>query len=191
MDAMKFGAFIAQMRKEKEMTQSGLADCLHVTDKAVSRWERGVGFPDIKTLEPLADALGVSILELMKSERLPKEEILQRQAAAALTDAFELARRQRQAERRNILRIFGLAALALLAVFFVDNLGWMFFFGVFVPCLCLAGGIALLVCGIVRRRNRRSSALTFLAAAVLLLMLVGFVALLFLAGVLGLGPVPT
>lgn len=46
MDAEKFGAFISQCRKEKQMTQAELAARLQVTDKAVSRWERGIGFPD-------------------------------------------------------------------------------------------------------------------------------------------------
>ena len=49
MDAEKFGAFIAAARKEKNMTQKALAERLHVTDKAVSRWERGLGYPDIHT----------------------------------------------------------------------------------------------------------------------------------------------
>lgn len=69
MDAKKFGAFIAAMRKEKNMTQMDLARKLQVTDKAVSKWERGLGFPDINTIEPLADALGLSVLEVMRSER--------------------------------------------------------------------------------------------------------------------------
>ena len=56
MDAKIFGAFIAACRKEQNMTQAELAVQLHVTDKAVSRWERGVGFPDINTIEPLAAA---------------------------------------------------------------------------------------------------------------------------------------
>ena len=69
MDAQKFGTFIAQCRKEKSMTQSELAAKIMVTDKAVSRWERGKGFPDINLLLPLAEALEVSVLELMHSER--------------------------------------------------------------------------------------------------------------------------
>lgn len=55
------------------MTQAGLAGKIGVTDKAVSRWERGLGFPDINTMEPLATALGVSLLELMKSEIISEE----------------------------------------------------------------------------------------------------------------------
>ena len=70
MDAHKFGAFVAQCRKERNMTQAELASKIQVTDKAVSRWERGIGFPDINTIEPLASALEVSVLELMKSERM-------------------------------------------------------------------------------------------------------------------------
>lgn len=69
MDTQKFGTFIAQCRKEKGMTQSELAAKIMVTDKAVSRWERGKGFPDINLLLPLAEALEVSVLELMHSER--------------------------------------------------------------------------------------------------------------------------
>ena len=70
MDSQKFGTFIAQCRKDKKMTQADLAAKLNVTDKAISRWERGVGFPDINTIEPLAAALDVSVAELMKSERI-------------------------------------------------------------------------------------------------------------------------
>ena len=72
----KFGAFIAAMRKEKNMTQMDLARKLQVTDKAVSKWERGLGFPDINTIEPLADALGLSVLEVMRSERIVEAENL-------------------------------------------------------------------------------------------------------------------
>lgn len=67
MDAKKFGTFIATLRKENNMTQVELTQKLQVTDKAVSKWERGLGFPDINTIEPLADALGVSVLEIMRS----------------------------------------------------------------------------------------------------------------------------
>lgn len=69
MDAKKLGLFIAQQRKELNMTQADLAEKLFVTDKAVSRWERGLGLPDINTLEPLAEALHLSVLEIIKAEK--------------------------------------------------------------------------------------------------------------------------
>ncbi|MBS6679456.1 MAG: helix-turn-helix transcriptional regulator, partial [Clostridiales bacterium] len=68
----KFGAFVALCRKEKNMTQLELAQELKVTDKAVSRWERGKGFPDISLLVPLAEALDITVLELMNSEKREK-----------------------------------------------------------------------------------------------------------------------
>lgn len=74
MDSRKFGEFIATVRKEKGWTQAELAEKLNVTDKAVSRWERGLGFPDINTVKPLADALEVSVSEIMQSEKEVKEE---------------------------------------------------------------------------------------------------------------------
>ena len=77
MDAKKFGMFIATLRKEKNMTQVDLAKKLQVTDKAVSKWERGLGFPDINSIEPLADALGVSVLEIMRSEKIEETAITQ------------------------------------------------------------------------------------------------------------------
>ena len=64
MDPVKTGTLIRALRKERNMTQKDLAERLHITDRAVSKWERGLCAPDISLLEPLAEALGVSILEL-------------------------------------------------------------------------------------------------------------------------------
>ena len=58
MDNMKTGQLIRDLRKEKGMTQKELADKLHITDRAVSKWERGLCAPEISLLEPLAEALG-------------------------------------------------------------------------------------------------------------------------------------
>ena len=69
MDAAVFGRFLAETRRAQDLTQAELAGRIGVTDKAVSRWERGVGFPDINTLEPLAAALGLTVPELMRSRR--------------------------------------------------------------------------------------------------------------------------
>lgn len=101
MDARKFGAFIAENRKAKNMTQVELAVKLHVTDKAVSRWERGVGFPDINTMEPLAAVLDLSILELMKSEKINKEDerVSESQVIEMMDNAIEMERENRRQER--------------------------------------------------------------------------------------------
>lgn len=100
MDAKIFGAFIAECRKEKNMTQADLAIKLNVTDKAVSRWERGIGFPDINTVEPLASALGISVLELMKSERIMTEEVTREEASNTITDTLNITKLQYKQEQR-------------------------------------------------------------------------------------------
>ena len=85
MDAKAFGAFLAKTRKDRGLTQNALAEQLHVTDKAVSRWERGLGFPDINTLEPLADALGMRLAQLMHADSGTGED-----AGQPLEDFFSL-----------------------------------------------------------------------------------------------------
>lgn len=73
MEKEKFGKFVAFLRKEQGMTQKDLAERLCLTDKAVSKWERGLSFPDISMLEPLAEIFGVTILELLQGERIQEE----------------------------------------------------------------------------------------------------------------------
>ena len=81
MDKERFGAFIAEKRKALNMTQKELADRLMVSDKAVSKWERGLSFPDITLIEPLAKILSVSLTEMiegkdkMTEEKYTKEEV--------------------------------------------------------------------------------------------------------------------
>jgi transcriptional regulator with XRE-family HTH domain len=70
MDNQKIGNFIAELRREKGMTQKELAEKMNVTDKAVSKWERGAGYPEITTIPTLADSLGVSTSELLLGERI-------------------------------------------------------------------------------------------------------------------------
>ncbi len=63
------GETIANLRKEKGMTQNELAEKMNVTDKAVSKWERDLSCPDINTISKLADILGVSVEELLKNKK--------------------------------------------------------------------------------------------------------------------------
>lgn len=74
MDAKKTGSFIAALRRERGLSQKELAAELGVTDKAVSRWETGRGYPDVALLPRLAKALDVSITELLEGERATPEE---------------------------------------------------------------------------------------------------------------------
>ena len=68
MDRYVTGAVIRRLREKKKITQEELADMIHVSGKAVSKWETGQGFPDISLLEPLAQALDISVIELLSGE---------------------------------------------------------------------------------------------------------------------------
>ena len=65
------GDIICALRKEKEMTQKDLADMLNITDKAVSKWERNIAFPDTATIPKIAEIFGVSVEELMNAKSIP------------------------------------------------------------------------------------------------------------------------
>mgnify|MGYP002680547105 CR=1 FL=1 len=116
MDAKMFGAFLARVRRAQGLTQAELAEQLHVTDKAVSRWERGVGLPDINTLEPLADALGLSLADLMHCHDPAQEPPT---APVPLEDFFSMLRRRPVADWHSVrTALLGLSiALALWGIF--------------------------------------------------------------------------
>ena len=75
MDTKATGALIAQRRKALALSQAELAERIHVTDKAVSRWETGRGMPGLDSLEPLSEALGLSVSELLSGKELTREEL--------------------------------------------------------------------------------------------------------------------
>lgn len=110
MDKTKFAALVAARRKAKGLTQKQLADRLHVSDKAVSKWERALSLPDIELLEPLAAALDVTVTELLRGEQLPPETALPlNEVETLVSDSLKLggeeqAARERQARYRYFLR---------------------------------------------------------------------------------------
>lgn len=73
MNQIKTGKFIAQIRKEKGMTQRQLADELLISDKTVSKWETGKGMPEVSLMMPLCEVLGINVNELLTGERIPDE----------------------------------------------------------------------------------------------------------------------
>ena len=74
MEQKKIGSFIAQQRKEKQMTQKQLGEALGVSDKTVSKWECGNGLPDISIIMPLCNLLEINVNELLSGESLTQEE---------------------------------------------------------------------------------------------------------------------
>ena len=132
MDKASFGAFVAQNRKKKNLTQKELAEKLHVTDKAVSKWERGLSYPDVTLLEPLAAAFGLGVTELISCrggesdpdpapwgdwEITPKEERGEEAAVQTLLDiSGESLHTERKRGRRRAVLLAVTAALLLAAL---------------------------------------------------------------------------
>lgn len=73
MNQSKIGIFISNLRKEKGLTQASLAEMLGITDRAVSKWERGLSMPDSSIMLPLCEILGISVNELLTGERIDME----------------------------------------------------------------------------------------------------------------------
>lgn len=110
MDAMKTGALIAQARKEKGLTQKELAEKVYVSVQAVSKWELGKNFPDLPLMEPLAEALDLTVSELLAGERgeAPRDELVR--------DSLRLGEEQLRPKIKKWRGRFIAAAVLLAAV---------------------------------------------------------------------------
>lgn len=111
MNVEKTGKFIAELRKEKQMTQRDLGEKLFITDKAVSKWERGLASPDISLLVPLAELLGVSTTELLNGERCPS--FSPDFAENALIGTIEIFEETRHKEKVRLLALYSFLLLLI------------------------------------------------------------------------------
>lgn len=96
-DKARFGAFVAGLRREGGMTQKELAQRLFVSDKAVSKWERGLSMPDVALLAPLSELLGVTVTELLRGQRTQERETLEAGEVERLVSSRRAALRRRTA----------------------------------------------------------------------------------------------
>lgn len=117
MDAKQLGEFIAGRRKELKLTQAALAAKMHVTDKAISRWERGVGMPDINNFETLAEALEISLIELMQAKKNETDNIAIDEAEMIIVDTIHLSQEN---STNRIKTLVGIIALGIIV--FIDVL---------------------------------------------------------------------
>lgn len=110
-DNEKFGVFLAQLRKQKGFTQKELAQKLFISDKAVSKWERGLSMPDIALLSPLADLLGVTITELLRGQyirgpgHMNMQEVENLVSGTLKLSEKEEQQRRQQRKRRGIIML--------------------------------------------------------------------------------------
>ena len=109
MDQTKIGSFIAEARKQKNLTQRALADQLSISDKTVSKWETGKGLPEVSLMLPLCDVLGISVNELLTGERLVDSDYKQK----AEENILKLMQEKEQSKRSILLAVIA-AVIAIL-----------------------------------------------------------------------------
>lgn len=112
MDQIKIGQFIAQKRKEAGFTQRQLADILNISDKTVSKWERGNGLPEVSLMLPLCKALQINVNELLSGEDLTDANYKQK----AEENMMDFAREREESKKKIILAAV-VSVMALVAGF--------------------------------------------------------------------------
>ncbi|HIT44787.1 MAG TPA: helix-turn-helix domain-containing protein [Candidatus Aphodovivens excrementavium] len=131
MTQLSFGEMVRTLRSEKGMTQLDLARKMGVTDKAVSKWERGLSIPDVGSLPKLAEELGISVDDLLQAKNAAQE---------AATESG-VARKKAQALIELVLKAVALAmgvgVVALTIMDAVDPRSALCLLGVGVACLAL------------------------------------------------------
>ena len=130
MDQIKIGKFIADERKRKGYTQKQLSEKLAISDKTISKWERGNGFPEVSLLLPLCNELEITVNELLSGERVSEEEYLKK----AEENMVNLVRETQESKKKIVLSamIAGLTIIAELGTLvemalsqFIINLRYM------------------------------------------------------------------
>ncbi|EHI99575.1 helix-turn-helix domain protein [Clostridium sp. DL-VIII] len=127
MNKEKFGDFVCKLRKEKGMTQQELGDKLHLTNKAISKWERGLSFPDICMLQDIAEILEVSVLELLNGERNAEINISSEVANRIVVDTVKHSGQLIKKSRRKLTVAMGLT-ISLLPIVVMFFSGICFYF---------------------------------------------------------------
>ena len=121
MDPKKTGTIISEARKNMNMTQKELADKLYVSDKAVSKWERGLCFPDISVLIPLTEILNISLYDLLRGERMKKSEVEETLKNTISYSNNELKRNKKKYTIISSIIIVGVVILSVLSLIFISK----------------------------------------------------------------------
>ena len=138
MNQIKIGRFIAECRKKANLTQMQLAEKLGITDKAVSKWERGVAMPDTSIMLELCDILSVSVNELLSGEKIIMENDNQKTEQLLLDMAKELEKKNKTIWSSMwaimIISITVLIAGIFIAAFLIPEGVWQL---VTILCVCV------------------------------------------------------
>jgi transcriptional regulator with XRE-family HTH domain/predicted RNA-binding Zn-ribbon protein involved in translation (DUF1610 family) len=141
MDQLKIGKFIAERRKNKNLTQSQLAEKLSITDKAVSKWERGLAMPDSSIMLELCNLLGISVNELLNGEIVQMENYNEKMESKLLEMVKE--KEQRDKHLLTLEWVIGILSVLILLIPVIigaylpiaqDWVRYLIVFSGFIPC---------------------------------------------------------
>ena len=143
MDQIKIGRFIADERKRKGYTQKQLSEKLGISDKTISKWERGNGFPEVSLLLPLCNELEITVNELLSGERVSEEDYLKK----AEENMVNLVREALESKKKIVLSamVAGLTIIATVPLFILSG---MFEMPVWTRVLLMGIGFVIMVIGI-------------------------------------------
>ena len=118
MDQKKIGQFIAELRKDKGLTQEDLANKLNITKNAVSKWERGLSMMDVSLLKPVCEILGISIIELLNGEKI-KDDDINNKTEDTIKNTIEYSNKKIKNSRiKNIIATLIVIIILCIGVFF-------------------------------------------------------------------------
>ena len=130
MNQIKIGEFISLQRKKNNLTQAALAEKLGITDRAVSKWERGKGLPDVSLMLDLCDIFGITVNELLSGEKIDMENSNQKNEQLLLDMAKELEQKNKTVWHSMwVIMIASMTALltgVFAAVFLIPEGVWQF-----------------------------------------------------------------
>ena len=145
MDQIKIGKFIADERKRKGYTQKQLSGKLEISDKTISKWERGNGFPEVSLLLPLCNELEITVNELLSGERVSEEDYRKK----AEENMVNLVREAQESKKKIILSaiVAGLTIIAALPLFMISGMleleNWLRVTIIIIGGVVVFGGIAV------------------------------------------------
>lgn len=145
MDQIRIGRFIAEERKRKGYTQRKLAEQLGISDKTISKWERGNGFPEVSLLLPLCEELEITVNELLVGERVSEEEYQEK----AEENMVNLLMEAQESKKKIVLSamIVGLSLLPALTLIIISGAlvmeNWIRVILTSIGLLVIVGGIII------------------------------------------------
>ena len=143
MDQIKIGKFIAEERKAKKYTQRELADKLSISDKTISKWERGNGFPEVSLLLPLCNELEITVNELLSGERLQAMDYKKK----AEKNMVNLVKEAQESKKKIIMSAM-VSVLVIVAAVPLFVVAGMFEMQVWTRVLLMGIGFVITVMGI-------------------------------------------